>query len=356
MNVFMKSAVTGLAMLAMSAAAASAQMVLRYNEPGPNRGTRAQALEYYAQQVEELSGGEMKFDIHWGGALLKWKGALEGIGAGTADMGTLLAPYAPNQLKATSIADLPAGEAADPWIGMRAMYELQTTNPQVQESLAAQNLVYLSNFHTTGLQLECTKGHKIEKLEDVKGVKMRAGGIYTNVFAEAGASMVSMTYDKVYQAYDSGLIQCEAGYFYTIRAYKLYELIDNVTRADYGQIGGFPIVINKDLWEMMKPEQQAILREAGSKMIDEFARLQIEEIDQVVSDLTSGAYGRVIPVTNIDPEAKKELIAAAQPFVEKWVSEFTADGFDGQGIWAEWNGLLDKYTKTRDGEGYPWAR
>jgi len=356
MNKLLKSAAIGLAIAAMSAATASAEIVLRYSEAGPNRGTRAKALEYYAQQVEELSKGEIKLDIHWGGALLKWGAVHDGVAAGTADMGSVLAPYAPNELKALSMGDLPVGNSSDAWIGMRAMYDLQTSNEQLQKSLADNGLVYISNYHTTGIQLECKGDMKIESLADVKGKKMRASGVYAKVLKDAGANMVSLTYGKVYQAFDSGLIECDAGYFYANRAYKLYEVVDNITRADWGQVAGFAIVMNKYMWDDMNDEQKAILREAGSKMIDYFAELQIDSVDGMITDLESGKLGKTINVTTMAPEARAEFVAAAQPYVASWKDEFAKDGFDGDAVWNQYNDLLDKYSKIRDDEGYPWTR
>lgn len=46
----------GIALTGLSAfgAVAEAQTVLRYNEGSPNRGLRAQALQYFADRVGEL--------------------------------------------------------------------------------------------------------------------------------------------------------------------------------------------------------------------------------------------------------------------------------------------------------------
>jgi len=46
---------------------ASAAVTLRYAEAGPNRGTRAEAVQFFADEVERLSSGNLIIDIHWGG-------------------------------------------------------------------------------------------------------------------------------------------------------------------------------------------------------------------------------------------------------------------------------------------------
>jgi len=358
-----KSALFGLAAVTIASVAsvatdvsvASAETMLRYTDGGPNRGTRAAAQNFFAKEVERLSGGDLKIEIHWGGALLKWKAALGGIGAGTADMGAVLAAYAPNQLKALAIGDLPLNNS-DAWVGMRAMYELMTTNKELQASLAKQNVVYIGNFTTTAVQFECAGDHKINTVADIKGKKMRASGVYAKVLNDLGANMVSMTYGKVYQALDSGLIECSAGYFYANRAYKLYEVVNRITRVDWGQISGFAIAVNKDVWGDLSAKQQQVLLEAGSNMTDHFAKLQIDGIESTVAGMTSGKIGRKVEVVTMAEEERQKLFAAAQPYVNNWVGDMKKAGFNGQQIWDQFQSLIAKYTKERDAKGYPWVR
>jgi len=349
-----KSTMMGLALASM-ATMATAETVLRYTDGGPNRGTRAAAQTYFAETVEELSGGDLKLDIHWGGALIKFKAALSGIGAGTADLGAVIAVYNPNELKGLTIGDLP-GANSDPWVGMRAMYELMTTNDQMKEILAKQNVVYIGNFTTTSLQIECAPGHDVRTVEDIKGKKMRASGVYAKVLAELGATMVNMTFDKVYQALDSGLIDCSAGYVYTTKAYKLHEVADTMTLANWGQITGFGILMNKDSFEELPAEQQEVLIKAGDMMTDHFAQLQIDDYDSTVAAMKSGEIGSKVTVTPMAEEERAKLFAAGEPFVEAWKTEMNAAGYDGNGIYDQFQGLVAKYTAERDDKGYPWTR
>ncbi|MGB1215270.1 MAG: C4-dicarboxylate TRAP transporter substrate-binding protein [Pikeienuella sp.] len=349
-----KSTMMGLALASM-ATMASAETVLRYTDGGPNRGARAAAQTYFAEQVEALSGGDLKLEIHWGGALLKFKAALGGIGAGTADLGAVIAVYTPNELKAMTIGDLPGGNS-DAWVGMRAMYELMTTNDQMKQALAKQNVVYLGNFTTTSVQMECAPGHSIQTVEDIKGKKMRASGVYAKVLGELGATMVNMTYNKVYQALDSGLIDCSAGYVYATKAYKLHEVADTMTLSNWGQVSGFGIVMNKDMFEELSPEHQKVMLEAGSMMTDHFAQLQIEDFDSTVAALKSGELGTKINVTVMAEEERAKLFAAGEPFVASWKTEMNAAGYDGDGIYDQFQSLIAKYAAERDAKGYPWAR
>tara|TARA_R100000789_G_scaffold38489_1_gene40777 strand:- start:52 stop:1182 length:1131 start_codon:yes stop_codon:yes gene_type:complete len=334
-------------------AQASADVTLRYAEGGPNRGTRAAAVQFFADEVERLSAGEIKVDVHWGGALLKLSSTMEGVSAGSADLGTVLSSYEPQELKALGIGDIPL-EYSDPWVGMRAMYDLMTSESELKQSLANKSLIYLSNFSTSGVQFECTEGNEILTIEDIEGKRLRATGTYSNVLADLGGNMVGMPFNEVYQGLDTGLLDCLGSYFYTIRAYKTYEVVETVTRVDWGQLLGFAIVMNEYMWSDLDEEQQAIMMKAGSNMIDHFARLIIGEADEVAEKLASGDFGKVVPVTPIAEKERQKILDATLTYRDSWIADANARGLSGERIWSRYIELLEQYQGTLEARGYPW--
>ena len=61
---------------------AMAETTFRFAASIPNRGARAEAIQFFADQLEAQSGGNMKLDIHWSGALLKYRAILGGVSSG----------------------------------------------------------------------------------------------------------------------------------------------------------------------------------------------------------------------------------------------------------------------------------
>lgn len=348
-----KSLACGAVLALACSAQASAEMVLRYAEAGPNRGTRAEAVQFFADEVKRLSDGDITLDIHWGGSLLKWSGVMEGVSAGSADLGSVLSSYEPQELKALGVGDIPL-EYSDPWVGMRAMYDLMTTEPQLKQSLADQSLVYLSNFSTNGVQFECTTGNAIRTVDDIKGKRIRGTGTYTSVLADLGADTVSMTFGEVYQALDTGLVDCLASYFYTMKAYKTYEVVESVTQVDWGQLLGFAIVMNSYTWGDLDDSQKALFLEAGSNMIDHFAKRTIEDASVVAESLNNGSYGKTVPVTRMAPGERKKILDATTKYRDSWIEDVNGRGMAGNKIWDHYIELLKQYQNTLDTKGYPW--
>lgn len=350
-----RSMVVGSALAAAGIAPVLAETTLRYAEASPNRGARADALQYFADQVNEKSGGDMQLDIHWGGALLKYSAILGGVSSGTADMGTVLAAYEPQKMRALSVGDIPVAQS-DPWVGMSAMYELMTTNDQLQAAFAEEDVVYITNYTTSPMQFECAGDARIETLDDFVGKKVRASAIYAKILDEVGANMVNFTYSEIYQALDTGLVDCSGAYLYAMKAFKTPEVTSSVALMNWGQIAGFSMVMNKWMWDDLSSDQQQLLRSVGSDMVDYYAQNLVRENQKVIEMLPTGELGNKVEVIEWSDEERAKLFERSDKYIQEWIQDMNQAGLDGAGIWEDYRALLQKYQTELDESGYPWNR
>ena len=347
MQTKLKGALTGVLML--GAAGAGAQEVF-VGEAGPNRGARGESLNFFAEQVEELSGGEMSLNIQWGGALFKAGAALSGIKDGVADMGTIIAVYFPQEMAPYRIADMPL-DNADAWVGMKATDEIMRTNPAMREAMAAQNLVYLGTFTTSAVHIGCA-GTAIRSVEDIEGLKIRGVGAYGDTFGDFGANLVPMSIYDAYQGLDTGLLDCSQTYSYATAALKQQEVIDSYTLLDWGQTGALGIFMNKDAFDQLDDDQQQILLEAGASMSDELGRLITADNEAAIATMREAG----VEIIDLPDEERAKLIEGGAKYIDEWVEQVDGMGLDGQAIVEEYQALLQKYAEERDTKGYPWER
>ncbi|CUH40504.1 Extracytoplasmic solute receptor protein YiaO [Jannaschia seosinensis] len=336
--------------LALTAGAAAAQTTLYFGEAGPNRGARADAINFFTGQVEELSGGDLSFDTQWGGALFKAGAARSALADGVADAGTIIAVYFPQEMAAYGIADLPINNP-DPWVGMKATDDLMRSNAQIQQDLANQNLVYIGTFTTSAVHIGCV-GATINSVDDIAGLKVRGVGAYGQAFADQGANLVSMSIYDAYQGLDSGLIDCSQGYSYVVPALQWQEVIDSYTLLDWGQVGALGVFMNKDIFDSLTQEQQDVLMEAGRRIPDELGRILATENEAAVQMMRD----KGIEVVELPEAERAKLVEAGSTYVESWKDTVSGMGMDGEAMLTEYRGLIDEYTQERDAQGYPWER
>ncbi|WP_295048149.1 C4-dicarboxylate TRAP transporter substrate-binding protein [uncultured Paracoccus sp.] len=335
--------------VAWAIAAPADAMTLIYGEAGPNRGVRAEATQWFVDQVAARTNGELTIDVNWGGALFSEKAAVQSIRDGVADLGSVIGVYFPQDMIAYGLADLPIPNP-DPWIGMKATDKLMRENEQIRDNLAAQNLVYIGTYTTSAVQVGC-KGKAIENLDDVKGLKIRGVGAYGKVFHDLGATPVDMSVYEAYQGLDTGLIDCTQTYPYLVEALKFDEVFDSYTEIEFGQIGALGIMMNKDSFDMLPPEQQQALLTAGEGLADEFGRILTDANQRSIKILED----QQIPILTISDQDRARLAEMGTKYVDEWVARADAAGLDGRALVDDYTALISEYTKQRDEQGYPWA-
>ncbi len=348
MTRFLKAAIA--ATIIAGAGVAQAETSLFFGEAGPNRGARAEALNWFAEDVKARTEGEVVFDIQWGGALFKADAAAQAIADGVADAGTIIAVYFPQEMVAYGIADLPV-QNPDSWVGMRATDALMRGSEAIQENFAEQNLVYIGTFTTSAVHIGC-KGSAIRTVDDIAGLKVRGVGAYGQTFADFGANLVSMSIYDAYQGLDSGLIDCSQGYSYAVGALNQQEVMTSYTMLNWGQVGALGVFMNKDAYDALEPAHQDALMEAGSGMADELGKL-IELDNQAGIDKMTEADVEIIEL----PEAERaKLVEKGQVYIDEWVEQANSVGLDGAALLEEYRGLIEKFQAERDDQGYPWER
>jgi TRAP-type C4-dicarboxylate transport system substrate-binding protein len=206
------------------------------------------------------------------------------------------------------------------------------------------------------MQFECTEGVRLESLEDFEGERVRASAIYAKILDDVGANLVNFTYSEVYQALDTGLVSCSGGYLYAMKAFKTPEVTSSVALMNWGQISGFAMVMNKWTWDDLSADQQKMIRQVGSDMIDFYAQAVIDESQEVIAKLPTGELGNKVEVIEWSGEERAKLFDQSDKHIQAWIEDMNKAGFDGQAIWDEYQGLLEKYQARVNEEGYPWQK
>jgi len=351
----MKSFVrTGLIAASVSVLALSAQAAttLIANEPGPNRGVRAEAVNYIAEQITERTGGEVTVEQNWGGALFKTGAALQSLGTGVADLGVIIGAYSASEFPELQMAGLQL-KPAHPWVMMQAMYELFTTNEPLKQRMADMNIEYISTFALTPGIMACS-GKGIRSLDDVPGTKFAHTGSSTDIFGALGGNLVSMPIYDVYQGMETGLVECSVTYAYYAVASKLNELTKTITDLHFSSLASLATVMNKDTFDSLSPEDQETIRQVGRDAMDFYGERLMKEDVKAMEILTTGEHANdVVELTDAEYARMAEKV---EPSIENWKADMSAVGMDGDALMADLYRLIDKWNKVMETEGLPWER
>ncbi len=326
---------------------------IRFAEIGSPRGPRAEALQWWADELQRRTDGQVKVEIFWSGSLVSAKEVLQAVGTGLADGGTIVGAYTPAETPVWAVASTPF-LFDDPWVGMRAVFGARETIPELEAETIKANVKILANNTTGSMQLVSKK--PLIEVEDLEGMKLRGGGGWSKLFNELGAVSVSVSGAEAYQALDRGTIDGSMYSIPLIKSYKLHEVAGHVTLADMGQSLAYGIGINLDMWNSMSPEMQAIVARTSLDYMDRFAQLYAEDEQKSREDMEAGVDGHKVVFHELNDAQKAEWAAPAQLLLDEWIKTVGERGLDGEAILEKLYEIRDQYRAEVAARGYPWTR
>ncbi|SET84101.1 TRAP-type C4-dicarboxylate transport system, substrate-binding protein [Marinobacter segnicrescens] len=270
-----RTAILSMATLASAVLMASVADARELNYAlGAPPGTPAhEALEFYADKVGELSGGDLTVKV-FPLSLLSFAEMSSGIRDGIADMGLILTPYhagefppinllAESSMLLTLEEELEAGKEGVAF-GAALSEFMMFRCPECIDRFEQQNQVYLGHAAGTAYGLMCDE--PVMSLEDVGGKRVRVGaGNFARWSEAVGATPVTMSANEMREAISQGIVDCIALSSPEIQNYGLVGLVTDLTMAVPG--GVFPFAsfqTNQDLWRSLSDkERETLLRGAA---------------------------------------------------------------------------------------------
>lgn len=191
-----------------------------------------------------------------------------------------------------------------------------------------------------------TTKKKVEKLADIKGLKLRAPTRLTNkMLAMMGATPVGMPVPAVPEALSKGVIDGAIIPYEVAPAIKVNELVKHAAETDrafnalYTTV--FIVAMNKAKYESLSPELKKVIDANSGREFSAFlgktqAGADIPGKEKVVA---SGVEIHVIPKSELDNWKK-----ATDQLDDDWVKDLTAKGHDGKKLYQAAQDLVKKYT------------
>jgi len=219
---------------------------IKYSDHDPPGGMRTKFIkEVWLDEIVKQTGGKVKIQDFWGGALMSSKEILKGIGDGVAQMGFFYPGHYPTELVSFTILKLfPRGPAKFEnmaWLYHKMVEEIPEFGAEMKKA-NQMTLVY-----TAGLPGAFTSKKALAKLDDIKAQKWRAGDKWALKFLRnAGATPVSVPWGDVYMALQTGTIDgCFTNYD-GLHMMKFDEVAPN-------------LLVSKELWYAMPFVHNVIL-------------------------------------------------------------------------------------------------
>ncbi|MEO4001392.1 TRAP transporter substrate-binding protein [Mesorhizobium sp. CAU 1732] len=325
---------------ALTASSFAQEVTLRLHQMLPPQATiPAKALTPWAEKVMADSGGRIKVEKYDAMALGGTPPQLvDQVSDGVVDLIWTVIGYTPGRFPATETFELPfimtTGEATS-----KAFHEFCETH--CADEFSGMRVIA---WHTHGPGLIHSKG-QIEKLHDMRGVKIRGGSRVINQMLEAlGATPVGMPVPAVSESLSKGVIDATTIPWEVTPSLKVSELVKNHTGFSGGNglyTQTFVFAMNQASYDNLPDDLKAVIdANSGLETAAEFGRV-MDEGDKAGLKIAEDFNNNIITLDEAETERWKET---ASPLIDAWIAEMDGKGMDASAMVDDARALIEKHS------------
>ncbi|BDF68289.1 ABC transporter substrate-binding protein [Oscillospiraceae bacterium] len=315
-------------------------MTLTFATHLPETAIDGASLKYFFEEVSKETGGLLTFDYYFAGSLVNATDSLTSVTNGLVDIAFVPEGFFETQFYPTFVATIPYTTTSE-WVTNKALNEMFQTYEPFQKMCQDQNVVNLDVVAPS--ELSMCSNLKIESLNDLAGLKIRAMGAVNADMSRLGATPVALGANEIYEALERKTVDAATGIPVTLAvSYKLQEISDYFIFTGYGMYTTSSIYMNKDVYDKLPDAYKQAFQTVYDRFVDEYSSEEwmggaLKESVQAIED--AGGEVIILPKEERDRWAEK-LEVNAQEFVDTANSY----GYDGQEILDTYRALVEKYT------------
>ena len=283
--------------LAITANAAD-QVTLVMAEVNPLDTIVGQTDSFFAEKVEELTGGSVKIDLQAAGVLGSENDVLDAIANGddSIDISRIsafaLTTYGCQKASLLSIPYTWTGRDHF-WAFADSELAAEFLNEPQEIGLPLRGIFYGEEGFRHFFTREPVTG-----IKDLAGLKLRVSNdpVMVGMVNGLGASATPIAFGELYSALQTGVVDGAEQPIANYKANAFPEVANNLI-LDGHTLGAIQVVITDTAWEKLTEEQQAAVMEAG-KLAQEFNRQLSQDAENEVLEELKASGCNVVEVDN----------------------------------------------------------
>jgi len=291
-------------------------------------------LKRWAKELGERTKGQVKIVSYPSGSLTPGPEEYDGVVMGLSDLACTCLAYTRGRFPLMEVTDLPLGYPS-------AVVATKVANGLYQKfkpaELSDTHIIYL--FATGPYNIHTKK--PIYKLEDLKGMKIRATGLGSKIVKQLGAVPVAMTNPEAYDAIQKGVCGGSHTTTESLSCVKLNEVTDYTTEIFMGSTS-FVFAMNKKKWNSLPETTQKIINEVSEASL---ARMAVAWDTADLEAKKTAVKKHNHKFINLSPNDLHLWHACGKSLFDKYVSDTEAKNLPGKEALAEAFRLKEMYSK-----------
>jgi TRAP-type C4-dicarboxylate transport system substrate-binding protein len=295
-------------------------ITLRYSNYHAGANPNSKISEDWAREVEKRTNGRVKITYYPGGTLTPSTQTYDSVVRGIADIGFSITSFNRGKFPLLEVVDLPLGYTTAYQANMMVNALYKKLRPKEFDET---RVMYMQSTPPMRLFM---KNKPVNKMEDIKGVKLRATGNSARFVELLGGAPVGLPITDTYDAVSKGIVDGVLVSFEALKPFKLGEVVKFgiVFQNSYATAGY--VVMNKQKWESISPEDQKIIEAIN----EEWAEKQAKLWDVLDDDGKNFLLQQGGKLGTLSPEEDARWSKAVAPMLDEYVKSMKAKGLPGE--------------------------
>src|SRR5215510_7855477 len=316
-----KLAVLAAALSAGCASVFAQSVTLRASHqfPGGKGDARDEMVQIIAREAKAANVG-LEVQVYPGASLFKPNDQWNAMVNGQLDISSFPLDYASGKIGAFSATLMPALVRNH---DRAARLNDSPFMKEIKAKIDKAGVAVLADAWLAGAV--ASKKGCIRKPDDIKGLKVRsAGPTFAAMWQQAGASIVSVPSNEVYNALQTGVADATDTSTGSFVSFRIYEQVKCITAPGDNALWFMyePVLMSKRSFNRLKKEQQDALMNGGKKAQDYFNKATKGLDDEMVSAFKK----HNVEVVTLTPEEYDAWVRIAQQSSYKQFADEVPDG------------------------------
>jgi TRAP-type C4-dicarboxylate transport system substrate-binding protein len=277
-------------------------------------------IEAWGKDIEQKTNGRVKFTYFHGGTLAPAAQIYDSTVKGISDIGMSCFSYTRGKFPLTEVIDLPIGLNNGVTATRLVNEYYKKFKPKELDEV---QVMYL---HAHGPGLMHTTKKPINKIEELKGMKIRATGLASKIVTALGAAPVGTTMPETYDALRTGVAEGAMAPFMALKDFRWGEVVSySILNYSSSYSTGFFVIMNKNKWNSLPPDIQKIFTDVSKEYIEKTGVLW-ETTDKDGIEFITKRGVKMIPQSK---EEEAKWAAAVKPLQDDYLKDTAAKGLPG---------------------------
>ncbi|MFV0244348.1 MAG: TRAP transporter substrate-binding protein DctP [Qingshengfaniella sp.] len=280
-------------------------------------------IQPFIAEVEARSDGRIKFEHYPAEQLSKSRGMLDAVRSGVADLALQVAGQVSDRLPLSTVVELPS-------IGADIEQCFTAFQALAQSVLLEREYAPLGvraiEVNCTPSQYMTTSAASIDTLDQLRGLKLRAGGSAVELtLKEVGATAVNMSAPDIYMSIERGTLDGAIFAPASTLGYKLENIVKGVAKnISFGSNAAI-LFMNERAFQKLPADLQQIILDVGREVGQDVAEAYNADTERSLGLLAEAG----VNVYDLPGPVLEGVLAAQVKVSEAWVAQMDGRGLAG---------------------------